>query len=258
MKKILLALLLLLTTLSFSQNNYFENFDTFLNTNTKVFPSPFEIPSYYPICLPTYTATNYSLTQANYQGATGGNYLRLPNSKCMLINNINTLNITTLKFAIYKAIPLNSTISVDLIIEQSYDNGISYTPITYTKPTYNSWTLITANVINSEHLTIRFRNPNLPINDTYILIDDISLYNDSLSNINNNLIELKLYPNPTNSVLYLSTNNEKYIKIYDLIGNLVISKNITNFLDVSNLKNGIYVYEIIEGGNKSISKFIKI
>lgn len=77
-------------------------------------------------------------------------------------------------------------------------------------------------------------------------------------NINQNtLTELSLYPNPTNGDLYLSTNTDKNIKIYDMIGNKLIDKNINNLLDISNLSNGIYLCEITEDGNKLIKRIIK-
>ncbi len=66
-----------------------------------------------------------------------------------------------------------------------------------------------------------------------------------------------IYPNPTSGNLYLSTNTDKNIKIYDMIGNKVIDKDVTNFLDTSNLSNGIYLCEITEGENKQVKKIIK-
>ena len=80
---------------------------------------------------------------------------------------------------------------------------------------------------------------------------------NSLSTDQNTLTELNLYPNPTTGNLYLSTNTDKNIKIYDMIGNKVIDKDITNFLDISNLSNGIYLCEIKEGDKKITKKIVK-
>ena len=43
-----------------------------------------------------------------------------------------------------------------------------------------------------------------------------------------------------------------------MIGNKVIDKYITNFLDISNLPTGIYMCEIIEDENKLTKKIIKL
>jgi hypothetical protein len=88
-------------------------------------------------------------------------------------------------------------------------------------------------------------------------IDNIIVNATSLSTNQNTLSELGLYPNPTNGSLYLSTNTDKNIKIYDMIGNKIIDKDVTNFLDTSNLSNGIYLCEIKEGENKLIKKIVK-
>jgi 6-phosphogluconolactonase (cycloisomerase 2 family) len=80
---------------------------------------------------------------------------------------------------------------------------------------------------------------------------------NSLSTNQNTLTQLNLYPNPTTGDLYLSTNTDKNIKIYDMIGNKVIDKDITNFLDTSNLSTGVYLCEIIEGENKLTKKIVK-
>lgn len=116
------------------------------------------------------------------------------------------------------------------------------------------------NIISSSNLSLRFRLvPNSPMtNDTYnILLDDISLSYTNLSTSENTLTKLNLYPNPTTGSLYLSTNTDKNIKIYDMIGNLVVDKDVTNFLDTSNLSTGVYLCEIKEGDNKLAKKIVK-
>jgi hypothetical protein len=89
------------------------------------------------------------------------------------------------------------------------------------------------------------------------MIDNISINATSLSTNQNTLTELNLYPNPTNGRLYLSTNTDKNIKIYDMIGNKVIDKDVTNFLDTSNLSTGVYLCEITEGEDKLTKKIVK-
>lgn len=64
--------------------------------------------------------------------------------------------------------------------------------------------------------------------------------------------KFRVYPNPTSSVLKFKTDIlGKQIKIYNLIGQLVFSKNFIdkNSTDISNLKNGMYILKIIENDN---------
>lgn len=67
--------------------------------------------------------------------------------------------------------------------------------------------------------------------------------------------ELKFYPNPTSSSVFLELKNEivKQIFIFDLNGKLIENKNIVNNqFDLSNLQTGTY---IIKTDNQNIKSF---
>jgi len=70
---------------------------------------------------------------------------------------------------------------------------------------------------------------------------------------------ISIFPNPTNSVLYINGFTEKAtVLIYDLNGKLVFNKQITdNQIDVSNLVNGIYTLKVSDSNGVSTSKFLK-
>lgn len=75
----------------------------------------------------------------------------------------------------------------------------------------------------------------------------------------NNLVDIKLYPNPTSSVLNISTVSENTaVKIYNLQGQTVYNGVIrNNNLDVSNLPVGTYMLEIDFNNSKIVKRFIK-
>jgi hypothetical protein len=56
-----------------------------------------------------------------------------------------------------------------------------------------------------------------------------------------------------------ATNNHSFnVSIYDVTGRLVKDyKNVNDFIDVSQLKNGVYILSINYDKNKIIKKFIK-
>lgn len=88
------------------------------------------------------------------------------------------------------------------------------------------------------------------------LMGDSALNNSSFSKNN-----ISLYPNPVKEILNVSlsenTNIESY-EIYDLIGKKVASKNTTeNFINVSDLSNGIYVLKVATNEGVITNKFIK-
>jgi len=78
----------------------------------------------------------------------------------------------------------------------------------------------------------------------------------------NNISEIKIYPNPTSELLFISSegvNDLNAIKIYTLLGKVITSqKYIQNTpLDISNLSEGIYFIELISEEVSTIKRFIK-
>ena len=71
-----------------------------------------------------------------------------------------------------------------------------------------------------------------------------------------------IYPNPSNGVITIqATNSIKTVNIYNMIGNLVMVKNIANnqtTMNIENLTNGVYFMELnLNNGSILNSKFIK-
>ncbi len=65
----------------------------------------------------------------------------------------------------------------------------------------------------------------------------------------------KIYPNPaTNSITIQSENNIKNIKVYNNLGQLVLTNNSSNKIDISPLEHGIYFVKIISDNNQIIFK----
>lgn len=77
----------------------------------------------------------------------------------------------------------------------------------------------------------------------------------------NNLNNIKLYPNPSNGIVNIKSNqNDRYsVEIYDLVGNLILNttKQGDSIIDLSSFVNGIYVVKISTNEN-SVSKRIVI
>lgn len=73
-----------------------------------------------------------------------------------------------------------------------------------------------------------------------------------------NKSELKLYPNPTSSIINIKTEKEiKSIEIYSVLGNKILTSN-QNSINVSNLQNGMYLINVNTIDGAIITKrFIK-
>ncbi len=71
--------------------------------------------------------------------------------------------------------------------------------------------------------------------------------------------EVNIYPNPSNNDLYILSNDTSIdkIQIYDLQGKLLIDEhfsNSPNYINVSNLNNGLYILQLLKQQNQTIQK----
>jgi hypothetical protein len=85
-----------------------------------------------------------------------------------------------------------------------------------------------------------------------------SLLNSSLNVFNS----LKVYPNPSNSFVYIDLGNvtgETTYDLFDVQGRKVISKKSSSNLEtlnVENLSDGIYMLTLLNGSDKTTKKVV--
>ena len=114
------------------------------------------------------------------------------------------------------------------------------------------------------NIRLRWRGHN---NGTDILtfswfIDKVKVVaTDTLDYVNEKYLETKMYPNPVSNTLIISAEEDiQHISIYNILSVKVMEMTINNkeaVLDLSNLKSGMYMIEILGKNEKSIKTFIK-
>lgn len=180
MKKYILTLILgLFTSVIFGQYTLFsENIGT--NTGGAGTPGTLSLAS------TTFQNTSFvfsgtadtrkNVTSSGYVGSSGSRNVFINSGENFIISGINTSNLflMTLSLGQYKNLIGTSN---ELTIEVS-DNGGSYTPLSYTRPTgsgTNNWTLITPSgtIPSSTNLSLRFTNTATAT--AQFRIDDIKL-----------------------------------------------------------------------------------
>lgn len=80
----------------------------------------------------------------------------------------------------------------------------------------------------------------------------------SIDEVNNGL-SFKAYPNPVENIFTLSGINLETAQIYTTTGKLVrtITLNTINTIDVSDLKDGVYILKVTSGSNVGTTRFVK-
>ena len=143
---------------------------------------------------------------------------------------------------------------------EKLENG-SYRPIGNVNTANNSSKQSYSYIDKSPYTGINYyRIKTIDLNGSFVY-SEIATLNFS------NRIDASVYPNPASTELHVNTNSEKAviknIQIFDLTGKeYFIKANKGNgtevSLDISSLKNGVYVLQLNTGADNQLYKFIKI
>ncbi|MDA9572636.1 T9SS type A sorting domain-containing protein [Flavobacteriaceae bacterium] len=80
----------------------------------------------------------------------------------------------------------------------------------------------------------------------------------SLSTPENERLDMIIYPNPTDNILFIKGNkNLMSVSVYNMLGKEVLSKMNTNNIDVKILPKGVYIIKISDDVSQTYRKFIK-
>lgn len=93
-------------------------------------------------------------------------------------------------------------------------------------------------------------------------IDYVRVYKDAPLSIDdsfNTVSDIKIYPNPTNNIINISSKSTiNSIALYDIYGKLMLKQNTkTASIDISTFSNGVYFLEIYSNNTKEVKKVIK-
>ena len=135
---------------------------------------------------------------------------------------------------------------------------------------------------NTENVPTQTNMPSLPIffgkgvatQVDYLQgeLDDIGLWNralteqeitnlynsETLSIDDQNLTNILIYPNPVVNKLFIQgLTGPIKVTVYNILGELVLSKTTSSEINVGNLQRGIYIVEIINEQKTTVKKFIK-
>jgi len=94
---------------------------------------------------------------------------------------------------------------------------------------------------------------------TTMSIDYVRVYQSSgLSNKDFEIADVKVYPNPANSKINISSQFKiDKIDLYDMLGKLILTnKSESNVIDVSAITNGMYLLKIYSGERSSTKKLV--
>jgi len=121
----------------------------------------------------------------------------------------------------------------------------------------------TKNIINQTQIINSINGEFGDFDDN--IISDITLsipyVSPMVSNEEINLNNISIYPNPADQFLYINNAQNSTLKIFDVFGNLIIEKQITEsitIIELNNLEIGTYYIKIQKNNYEIVKKFIKM
>jgi Secretion system C-terminal sorting domain len=129
---------------------------------------------------------------------------------------------------------------------------LSGSTVTLSGPTYTGLT---------GPVTFRFYGWNAEVTGGAFSIDNVVISGSTgtLSVAENNILGLKIYPNPAKNNLYIiSDNNEtKEVALVNVFGKVVLNTKVTNDpINLSTLTAGVYMVKVTEAGKTAIRKLV--
>ena len=82
-------------------------------------------------------------------------------------------------------------------------------------------------------------------------------YDCSNLSLEENTLDVSIYPNPTTDFIFINSDTELEAVVYDILGKQVMREYITDKLDISCLEKGTYIINLTDGVNTSSHKIIK-
>ncbi|WP_223548087.1 T9SS-dependent choice-of-anchor J family protein [Aestuariivivens sp. NBU2969] len=108
---------------------------------------------------------------------------------------------------------------------------------------------------------LAFRHENISGSQFILNLDDVSISTSLLSNEEFNDFNFKHYYNKDSSTLIIENNsNLENIQLYDILGKLVLNKNLSQTkesVDLSNLNKGVYIVKVKVENNYQTFKVMK-
>jgi thiol-disulfide isomerase/thioredoxin len=130
----------------------------------------------------------------------------------------------------------------------------------YLNPVSSDWRQETVDLSayqGMNNILIRFRATSGYGNNCFV--DDINITGTSGNEITNLTSFIEIFPNPAQNSMFITNAQNSTIQLIDLVGNVIITKNINQSLEeipTSNLSNGTYIVKIINNNNTFVKKVI--
>ena len=176
------------------------------------------------------------------------------------VNNIDITTDKVFSLSVWSALP-----NIPVLLKLENASGVNTERAAVTTST-NAWETISFDFTDEGQLTYQsvtiFMNFNVTDPADQVYYWDNLVLGEPLGVLENTLVDVSIYPNPTASVLNLQASQQiKSIQLFNLLGQNVLDTPVnskTSILEVAQLNNGVYLAKVLfDNGATQTLKFIK-
>ena len=176
------------------------------------------------------------------------------------VNNIDITTDKVFSLSVWSALP-----NIPVLLKLENASGVNTERAAVTTST-NAWETISFDFTDEGQLTYQsvtiFMNFNVTDPADQVYYWDNLVLGEPLGVLENTLVDVSIYPNPTASVLNLQASQQiKSIQLFNLLGQNVLDTPVnskTSILEVAQFNNGVYLAKVLfDNGATQTLKFIK-
>jgi len=176
------------------------------------------------------------------------------------VNNIDITTDKVFSLSVWSPLP-----NMPVLLKLENASGVNTERAAVTTST-NAWETVTFDFTDEGQLTYQsvtiFMNFNVTDPADQVYYWDNLVLGEPLGVLENTLVDVSIYPNPTASVLNLQASQQiKSIQLFNLLGQNVLDTPVnskTSILEVAQLNNGVYLAKVLfDNGATQTLKFIK-
>jgi len=132
----------------------------------------------------------------------------------------------------------------------------------YDDDTALSANIITVNNVNTQIVgsyTVSYNASDVAGNAATEVTRTVNVEGSSLSSFDEDSenLDVIMYPNPTSDKIHIKGLNNYDLKVYNMLGQIILKANKTQYIYVKSLPSGIYFVEVSDGVKSLTKRFVK-
>jgi hypothetical protein len=180
-------------------------------------------------------------------------------------NGNSAVQVTRTVNVVDTAVPVITVTGDEIVtieVGSTYADAGATATDNYDDDTALSANIITVNNVNIQIVgsyTVSYKVSDAAGNAATEATRTVNVEGSSLSSFDGDSenLDVVMYPNPTSDKIYIKGLNNYDLKVYNMLGQIILKANNTQYIHVKHLPSGIYFVEVSDGVKSLTKRFVK-